>query len=106
MINDLTSERLLQRQLAGLLSTGTWLGSAAIATGLILRCMGWGQVMSPLTCMHTVSIGVALFILLPIMRTLLMAVAFVRMGDVMLSALAIAVLAVIGVAAFIGIRIN
>jgi uncharacterized membrane protein len=106
MSNDITSERVLERILADLLSTGAWLGSAAIATGLILRCMGWGKVMSPLTCVHTISVGIALFIFLPILRVLLMAVAFVRMRDVMLSVLAIVVLAVIGAAAFMGMRIG
>jgi uncharacterized membrane protein len=106
MSNDIPSERVLERILADLLSTGAWLGSAAIATGLILRCMGWGKVMSPLTCVHTISVGIALFIFLPILRVLLMAVAFVRMRDVMLSVLAIVVLAVIGAAAFMGMRIG
>jgi uncharacterized membrane protein len=106
MSNDITSERVLERILADLLSTGAWLGSAAIATGLILRCMGWRKVMSPLTCMHTISVGIALFIFLPILRVLLMAVALVRMRDVMLSVLAIVVLAVIGAAAFMGMRIG
>jgi len=104
MSKDLVSDRALERLLARVLSMGTWLGSAAIAIGLVMQCMGWGRVMSTVTCVRTISIGIALFIFLPILRVLLMAIAFVRVRDVMFSVMAVVVLAVIGMAAFMGIR--
>ena len=102
----MTTERKLERLLASVLSAGTWLGSAVIALGLVMQCMGWGRVMSAVTCARTISVGIALFILLPILRVLLMAIAFVRVRDVMLSVMAMTVLAVIGVAAFMGMRLD
>jgi uncharacterized membrane protein len=106
MSEDLVSERGLERLLAYVLSVGTWLGSAAIAIGLVMQCMGWGRIMSTMTCVRTISVGIAFFIFLPILRVLLMAIAFVRARDVKLGVITIAVLAVIAVAAFTGMRIG
>jgi uncharacterized membrane protein len=105
MSMDSAGERGLERLLANVLSIGTWLGSAAIAIGLTMQGLRWGHVMSALTCARTITAGIALFILLPILRVLLMAIAFVRSRDVMLGVMAIAVVAVIGLAAFTGMRI-
>lgn len=106
MRNDVAGERGLERLLASVLSTGTWLGSAAIASGLILQCVGWGRVMSAMTCARMISLGIALFILLPVLRVVLMAVVFVRQREFVFSAVAIGVLAVIALAAFTGTRID
>jgi uncharacterized membrane protein len=92
----------LERLLARVLSVGTWLGTAIIAAGLGLRCMAWGQVQSTQACMRMVSLGIALFILLPVLRVALMAVAFIRMRDLVFTAMATAVLVIIGLAACIG----
>jgi hypothetical protein len=93
-------DRGLERSLARVLRAGTWLGSIAIAAGWALRCMGWGHVMSAMTCMRMVTLGIALFILLPVLRVVLMTVAFIRKRDLAFSAIAIAVLLVIALAAF------
>jgi hypothetical protein len=93
-------ERGLERLLARVLRAGTWLGSIAIATGWTLRCLGWGHVMSAMTCMRTVTLGIALFVLLPVLRVVLMTVAFIRKRDLAFSTIAIAVLLVIALAAF------
>lgn len=106
MSDGVTTERGLERLLAGVLSIGTWLGSATIATGLVMQCMGWGRVMSTVTCARMISVGIALFILLPVLRVVLMAIAFVRQREFVFGLAAVGVLAVIGVAALIGMRVG
>lgn len=106
MRNGVTDERGLERLLTTLLSNGTWLGSAVIAMGLILQCAGWGQIMSPVTCMCTVSVGIAIFIFLPVLRVVLMAFAFVRQREFVFGVIAVGVLAVIALTACVGMRVG
>jgi uncharacterized membrane protein len=104
MSDDVTDKRELERLLASVLSIGTWLASAAIAVGLILQCMDLRRVISALTCSRMISLGIALFIALPVLRVVLMTVAFVRRREPVFCAAALVVLTVIGAAACIGMR--
>lgn len=82
----------LEARLARLLSIGTWLASAVIAAGLL----GGGS--------SAVTIGVALFILLPVARLLLLLWTFLRERDYRFGALAAFVLAVITLGVVLGAR--
>jgi uncharacterized membrane protein len=92
----------IERVLAGVFSTGTWLGSLLIGTGLVLRCAHWDHDAHTLGCMRLIVIGIALFILLPVLRVLLMAAAFMHRRDRTLSVIATSVLCIIAIAAWVG----
>lgn len=80
----------IERQLAALLSGGTGLASVVLAAGF-LAALHW-----PLgTAVETA--GVALFILLPVLRVALMLVGFALRREPVFAALAGAVLAIIAV---------
>jgi uncharacterized membrane protein len=82
----------LEARLARLLSGGTVLASAVIAAGLL----GGGT--------RAVTIGVALFILLPVARLLLLLWTFLRERDYRFGALAAFVIAVIALGVVLGAR--
>jgi uncharacterized membrane protein len=89
----------LERRLAGMLHLGTWLGSAVIAVGLVLA-------LAPETGgagIGLMAAGIALFILLPVARVVLMAMTFLRQGDYRFGAIALLVLAIIALGAGVGI---
>jgi len=75
----------LERLLAETLNYGTWLASAVIALGLALTWSGQGMHAHG---MLLVTIGIALFILLPVARVGMMAVVFVRERDYRFGAVA------------------
>ena len=77
------------------LSRGTWLASAVIALGLLLPSLAQQGA-------RIVTVGLALFILLPVLRVTLMLVAFLRARDFPLTAVAVLVLAIIGLSAAVG----
>jgi uncharacterized membrane protein len=83
----------LERQLARLLSSGTWAASAIVAAGLAL-----GDT-------RVVTAGVAAFILLPVSRLLWLLAAFLRERDYRFGAVTAFVLAVIGFGIVLGTRI-
>ncbi len=94
---DLKSRRL-EWLLAGVLHYGTWLASATIAVGLALAWVGphleanpWATGLS----MRIVTIGVALFILLPVLRVVVMLIAFLRARDYRFSIVTALVLVII-----------
>jgi uncharacterized membrane protein len=80
----------LERLLAETLRYGTWAASIAIVIGLVL----------PKTAL--VTIGIALFILLPVMRVILMLGAFLRLKDYRMSAVAGLVLLIIVLGCVLG----
>jgi uncharacterized membrane protein len=88
-VNDFTAaaQAVLERRVAVVLQAGTWLASLVIAVGLVVPSGA-----------HVVMLGVALFIALPILRGLLMLIAFFRAGDWRIAGVAALVLAVIGLA--------
>jgi uncharacterized membrane protein len=75
--------RRLESWVAALLRYGTWLASAAIAVGLVLGPM------------RIATMGIVLFILLPILRVSLMLLVFIRERDARLAVIAGMVLAII-----------
>jgi hypothetical protein len=93
----------LEQCLARTLLLGTWVGSCVIAVGWVLSATG-EPLSRPITAVAIVRIGIALFILLPALRVLLMVIAFVSERDYRLGAIAAFVLAVIVVGAALGVR--
>jgi uncharacterized membrane protein len=91
-----TSARL-DRVLARLLSYGTWTASTIIAVGLALSFFGDGRFDVPL-----VTVGVAVLVMLPVLRVLTMAFAFLRERDYHFAAVAALVLAIMVCAFAVG----
>jgi uncharacterized membrane protein len=81
----------LEARLAALLQYGTWLASAVTAVGLLF---------SP----RIITLGIAIFILLPVLRVLAMLIDFIRTRDYRYAALAGLVLAVILLSLAVGAR--
>jgi uncharacterized membrane protein len=89
--------RQLERLLAVVLSYGTWLATAVIAAGLLLAFV------DPLSAgMRIVTGGIALFILMPVLRVILMLVAFLRERDYRFGAAAMLVLIAIALGFVLG----
>ena len=85
--------------LAALLARGTWAASAVIALGLALGLALPGAAGSRVT-----SLGIALMILLPVLRVAVMAVLYIRAHDRRFAAISALVLAIILLAALLGAR--
>jgi uncharacterized membrane protein len=78
-----------------MLSVGTWLGCAIIATGLTFSAFGAGQ------GARVLSVGIGVFIALPVLRVIMMLVHFLKQGERRFAAICAVVLTIIfaGVAA-------
>lgn len=88
----------LEWLLAGTLYYGTLMASAVVCLGLGLAMIGGrfdAARLAILSDMRIATIGIALFILLPVARVIVMLVAYVRQRDYLLSAIALLVLTVI-----------
>jgi uncharacterized membrane protein len=90
----------LDRLLAGYLQCGTWAACTLIGAGLLLDARAAEAGATMLTS------GVALFILLPVVRVVLMLAVFTRQRDYLYAAIAATVLAVITAGCVIGIRLG
>jgi uncharacterized membrane protein len=95
----------MERTLATVLHRGTWLGSLMIAAGLVLQLFdvagsGRGTHLGA----TLVNLGVALFILLPVVRVAVMLAVFGRDRDYRYAAIAGTVLAIVAVGALLGWR--
>lgn len=96
-----------EKRIAALLRAGTRLASVVIGLGL-----AWGLLGPHLTRgssqghtgLHVMTLGVALFIGLPIVRVFLMLLLFLRERDYALSLIAALVLGVLFSAALLGVR--
>jgi len=106
MSPDLARHPRLEGLLARVLRHGTWLATGVIALGLALSLIGWPDSTSAvtMTSARIVILGVALFILLPVFRVLLMIIVFVREGDYCFGAIATLVLAIIMLGAALGMH--
>jgi uncharacterized membrane protein len=88
----------LELLLARLLDYGSWLASAVIGLGLALALIhgrSGAQDAGNLSSMRIVTAGIALFILLPVLRVILMLIVFVRERDYRYIAIAALVLLII-----------
>jgi uncharacterized membrane protein len=85
------------------LHRGTWLGSSVIALGLALPMAGWSGASSTTICTRIVTAGIALLIVLPVVRVFLMLVVFVRERDFRFSAIAMLVLTIILLGSVLGV---
>lgn len=97
----------LEELLAGLLRTGTWLASAAIGIGFALALIDarFGtRSLAILPNMRIATMGIAIFVLLPALRVLLMLFVFLRESDYRLAATAGLVLAIILLGIILGVR--
>jgi uncharacterized membrane protein len=92
----------LERRLALLLRYGTWLGSLVIAVGLGLTWIPPTEGSPVNLGMGIVTLGVAIFIFLPITRVALMLAVFLCDRDYRFAAIALTVLTVIALGAVLG----
>jgi uncharacterized membrane protein len=108
-VNDASAvrggRRALERQLSIVLRHGTWLACALIAAGLgyaLLdeRSRQAGTALTSAT--QLVTSGIAVLLVLPVLRVVLMAVAFARQRDYLFVTIATLVLAVIGLGLAVG----
>jgi hypothetical protein len=100
---DLAGRPEVDQLLASVLHRGTWLGWSVIGLGLALPMAGWSGPSSTMTCTRIVTAGIALLIVLPVLRVFLMLVVFVRERDVLFSAIAMLVLAIIVLGSVVGV---
>ncbi|MGC8523163.1 MAG: DUF1634 domain-containing protein [Acidibrevibacterium sp.] len=91
----------LEPLLARTLTLGTWLASAIILLGFGLTLID-GRAAG----VTLITAGIAIFLLLPVLRVLLMLIVFVGEGDFRYGAIAALVLAIIALGAALGLRIG
>lgn len=95
----------LEQWLASLLHYGTWIATATIAVGLALALSALhthGSAHAAAAGMSVVTVGIALFILLPVMRLILMLGAFLHQRDYRFSAIAALVLVIVAAGLLVG----
>jgi uncharacterized membrane protein len=86
-----------ERLIAGLLWYGTWVASALIAGGLAIGLpQHVAKTLLGLSSFDLVKVGVALFILLPVARVVLLLFIFLRERDYVFTAISALVLVIIG----------
>lgn len=92
------------RPIAWLLWYGTWIASAIIAMGMALEGLGYGAgaALPGLDGYGLVKAGVAMFILLPIARVMVMLIIFLRERDHVYALIAMLVLAIIAAGMVVG----
>lgn len=95
----------LEHWLATLLHYGTWIATGTIATGLALALLALrthGSAHPATAGMSIMTVGIALFILLPIMRLILMLGVFLHQRDYRFGAIAALVLAIVAAGLLVG----
>lgn len=97
MSESLSRDQQLQRLLARVLDQGTWLASGIIGAGWLLAAAGWRSVV-------LIDSGIALLLLLPVIRVVIMLVVFVRERDYRFGVIAGGVLSIIVLGALLGAR--
>lgn len=109
-MNQTTSGHpVLERLLARVLQYGTWLASAAIGVGLAIALIdshsGPSRVVLP-SSTRIISLGILLFILLPVFRVFLMLLVFLKERDYRFSAIAGLVLLILALGFIVGMRVS
>ena len=102
MSTDLAPRTELDVLLAKVLLRGTWLGCCVIALGMALPLAGGSGASFAMTCTEITTGGIGLLIALPILRVVLMLIAFIRARDLRFSAIAMLVLAIILLGSLLG----
>jgi uncharacterized membrane protein len=100
---------LLERLLAMVLQYGTWLASAAIGVGLAIALVASHSGLHTvgfLSSTRIISLGILLFILLPVFRVFLMLLVFVKERDYRFSVIAGLVLLILALGFIIGMRVQ
>jgi hypothetical protein len=100
---------LLERLLARVLQHGTWLASAAIGLGLAIALIDSHSGLHTqgfLSSTRIISLGILLFILLPVFRVFLMLLVFLSERDYRFSVIAGLVLIILILGFFIGMRVQ
>jgi len=97
VIERVARHHTLERLLARVLDQGTWLASGIIVVGWLLATAGWRSVLM-------IDTGIALFLLLPVIRVVIMLVVFVRERDYRFGIIAAVVLSIIVLGALLGAR--
>jgi len=100
---------LLERLLAMVLQYGTWLASAAIGVGLAIALVDSHSGLHNvgfLSSTRIISLGILLFILLPVFRVFLMLLVFVKERDYRFSVIAGLVLVILIMGFIIGMRVQ
>lgn len=99
-MNQSAAHPYLESLLASLLQYGSWVASVVIGVGLVLSLFGsYGPAGT-----RIVTAGVALFILLPFFRVLIMLLVFLKERDYRFSAIAALVLAILVLGVVVGLR--
>jgi|HubBroStandDraft_6_1064221.scaffolds.fasta_scaffold406134_2 hypothetical protein len=99
----------LEELLAAFLRYGSWSASAAIGLGYalaLIRSHPPTRNLAALPNMRIVSVGIVLFILLPILRVLLMLLVFIRERDFRFAFISGTVLTIILLGIFLGVSCN
>jgi hypothetical protein len=99
------SPRPLERRLSIVLRYGTWLACALIAAGLGGALLGEHARPSDTavtSAIQLVTVGIAVLLVLPVLRVMLMAIAFAWERDYLFVGIATLVLAVIGLGLALG----
>lgn len=105
MKNNADIRQRRDRMIAGLLRWGTWFASMLIAMGMLIGVAGYWDDASGYGKQVAVA-GIAVFILLPVMRVGLMLVMFLRERDYAYAVISSSVLAIILASSLIGLWWN
>jgi hypothetical protein len=103
-LQDREAGRGLEQLLGWLLHRGTWSASAVIALGLAVSFAG-GSPSVVRAGGVLLELGIALFILLPVLRLVLMTMAFLRQHDYRFGLISALVLAILGLGLVLALRI-
>jgi len=101
MIENLAKHTLLERRISKLLEWGTWIGCAIVSAGIAMGLFSAVQFRYDST--RLVSIGIATFIAMPILRVAVMAFTFIKEKDAVFAIISVLVLLIIGIGAVIGV---
>jgi uncharacterized membrane protein len=105
MNTDLAHHPKLEHLLASVLHHGTWVASCVVALGLSMGLVDRSGTPLALTGTRIVTTGIALFILLPVLRVLVMLIVFLRERDYHFASIAAFVLSIIVLGALVGMYV-
>ncbi|CEG09144.1 putative membrane protein [Afipia felis] len=101
MTENLAKHALLERRISKLLEWGTWIGCAIVSVGITMGLFAAVE-FQPVS-VRLVSIGIAIFIAMPILGVAVMTLTFIRDEDTVFAIISFLVLLIIGLGAAIGV---